>query len=119
MISPVRLRAKASGLTRMSVRSMDNWAPGGIGGLRGGLLGTGRAGGARLLGGCRGGGCRGGCLTPAAVAARGRGRGRRGADLGLAVRAHLPVRIERASARLARVLELAHAAGTAQIILLD
>src|SRR5512133_3223515 len=87
MISPVRPRANASGLTRMRVRSMASSFY-------------------RLGRGLR--------AAPSAP----RLLGRR-ADLGLAVRADPPLGVERASAVLAGVLELAQAGGAAQEVALD
>src|SRR5690348_6276122 len=105
MISPVRPRANASGLTRMRVRSIE----GGL--LR--LLLRRRFEGRRRLGLelelVRG--------APAAPAAAWRGRDAR--DLGLAVRADAPRRVQRLGAVGARVLELAHAARAAQELALD
>src|SRR5436190_11431713 len=89
MISPVRPRANASGLTRMRVRSIR-------------FLSSGQA----LV--RRG-------LFRAAPA----GRAGRRLDLGLAVRADPPGGVQRARAARARVLELAHAAGAAQEVALD
>src|SRR5688572_28322525 len=91
MISPVRLRAKASGFTRIRVRSI----------VRGVLSCLGADG--RLL--LRGRG---------APAARGRL-----ADLGLALRADLPARVERLAARGAGLLQPAEAARAAEEALLD
>src|SRR5664280_831074 len=100
MISPVRLRAKASGLTRMSVRSTTVV-----------LLEMGcGSGGRRLLGGS----LRAGRLARApTLAPRG---GCCHADLRLTEGTDLPCGIKRASARLARILELAHAVWAAQEI---
>src|SRR3954471_8782854 len=98
MISPVRPRANASGLTRMRVRSTTSPSGRGseLGGLDGRLFGLGRAAPAR--------------------APRRRDRAR---DLRLAVRADRPGRIQRFAARHARVLELAHAVRAAQELALD
>src|SRR5918998_3485751 len=104
-ISPVRPRAKASGLTRMSVLSMESFQslePGtGSGGCP--RRGLGRHG--RLV--RRG---------PPPAALRG---GRRCAGLRLAVGAQLPRRVDGLAAREAGVLELAHAARTPQVVALD
>src|SRR5450755_1028282 len=97
MISPVRSRAKASGLTRISVRSTDT---------------SFRSGGRRLLGS----GLLGRALAPAARATR---NGRGDADLRLAERAYLPRRIERTATGLAGILQLAHAVRAAKVVLLD
>src|SRR3954465_8294883 len=97
MISPVSPRAKASGLTRIRVRSM-------AGSLVSELARLGR----RLVGVLavvRGG-------APAAP------RLQRLGHLGLAVRTHDPLGLERLAARHARVLELALAVRTAQELLL-
>src|SRR3954447_23518241 len=78
------------------------------GGLRGlGLRGVRRRGGGhrRLVGG-----------LPAAPARAGR-RGR--VRLRLAERAHAPGRVDRLAARVAALLELAHAARAAQVVRLD
>src|SRR5215210_3120631 len=91
MISPVRLRAKASGFTRMRVLSMCGRVLSGLGG-NGRLLR--RAGGAAAA--------RGGL-----------------ADLRLAVRADLPAGIQRLAARGARLLQPAQAARAAEEALLD
>src|ERR1700722_7376082 len=101
MISPVRSRAKASGLTRMSVRSTDK--------LESPPL---RSGGRRLLGGL----LRGALTSTAGGASHGC---RRRSDLDLTGRAQLPRRVEWPTAGLARILELAHAVRAAQIVLLD
>src|SRR5688572_13638059 len=82
MISPVRPRANASGLTRMRVRSIE-------------VLWSGSAGAGRRFGGDGGLICRRG-----APAAAGRGRGR-GPGLGLAVGAQLPGGVDRLAARVA------------------
>src|SRR5687767_7664063 len=90
MISPVRLRANASGFTRIRVRSKRRpfvWSGADC----------------RLL--LRGRG------APAARC--------RLADLGLAVRADLPTRVERLAARAARLLQPAQAAWAAEEALLD
>src|SRR6188472_3712300 len=102
MISPVSPRANASGLTRMSVRSIGS-LPSGL--LRWRLEGRGRLG-FELLG-----------ARPAPATAARRWRDAR--DLGLAVRADPPRRVERLAAVQARVLELAHAVRAAQELLLD
>src|SRR4051812_24294525 len=98
MISPVRPRANASGLTRMRVRS-----------IRGGLL---RVLLRRRLEGRRRLGLE--LVRPAAAAPAAARRGRDARDLGLAVRADAPRRVQRLRAVHARVLELAHAARAAQ-----
>src|SRR4051812_6826295 len=98
MISPVRPRANASGLTRMRVRS--TWFS-----LCREVL--------ELAGLDRG---RLGLLVAPAPAPRGLDRL---GDLGLAVRAQRPVRVERLAARHAGVLELAMAARAAQEVALD
>src|SRR5947209_14726912 len=113
MISPVRLRAKASGLTSMSVRSMDGCLPV--------LVGSG--GGGAALGGPRSldeaGRARDGTLRDALRApACAPGRGGRSPHVSLAERADLPHRIQRLAAHLAGILELAHAVGAAQEVLL-
>src|ERR671933_551825 len=102
MISPVRLRANASGFTRIRVRSMRSPRVGSALGAR-----RRRLGGRRLL--ARG-------LAPAAPRA-----GRRGgrAHLGLAERAQLPRRVDGLAARVAAFLQLALAARTAQVVALD
>src|SRR3954464_4756421 len=102
MISPVSPRSNASGLTRMSVRSI------GVGVLRS-KSGRGR----RLE---RGGGLALEVGPPAAPAARQR---RVPGHLGLAVGADGPLGVERPGAVAARVLELAHAVRAAQELLLD
>src|SRR3954467_10849020 len=94
MISPVRPRANASGLTRIRVRSI------------GVSLGSGSA---------RWRLCRGRLLGHAAAPAA---RGLPG-DLRLAVGADLPLGIQRLAADLAGVLELAQAVRAAQEGLLD
>src|SRR4051794_4195855 len=110
MISPVRPRANASGLTRMRVRSMGGCV------LLGGLLRG------RLV---RGGGLEGGSRLGRELLVGGRspppaaGRRRDAGDLGLAVRADAPVGIERLATARARVLELAQTARAAQEVLLD
>src|SRR3954465_5689835 len=82
MISPVRLRANASGLTRIRVRSMQV-----LSGVVSG--GGGRVRGARRL------------LGRGAAAASAAGGGRRhGAGLGLAERAQLPGGVDRLAARV-------------------
>src|SRR3954453_20896976 len=123
MISPVRLRAKASGLTRMSVRSMASGLPSKVAGAAARqasdqrrataarqATGAGRAtaprsgdwlAAGRGLAGGAGDRLLGAGLTPAAGAPRGRWRR---PDLGLAIRADLPGRIERAAARRTWVL---------------
>src|SRR6478609_1558809 len=106
MISPVRPRANASGLTRMRVRSIGRALLGFL--LRWRLEGRRRLGLELELVGAR---------APAAPAAARRGRDAR--DLGLAVRADAPGRVQRLGAVRARVLELAHAAGAAQEVALD
>src|SRR4051794_40909650 len=100
MISPVRPRANASGLTRMRVRS-----------IRGGLL---RVLLRRRLEGRRRLGLELELVRPAAAAPAAARRGRVARDLGLAVRADAPRRVQRLRAVHARVLELAHAARAAQ-----
>src|SRR3712207_9053248 len=90
MISPVRPRAKATGLTRIRVRSdamAGQRSPAAL--LRRVVHGR------RLLGDAAAGGARG-------------GRHRRGArhDLVLAVRADLPARVQRLGAAATRLLEL-------------
>src|SRR5262245_6474283 len=102
MISPVRPRANASGLTRMRVRSM--WGEPSVGLLWRRLVGRRRFG-LELL-----------ARAPAAPAARWRGRHAR--DLSLAVGADPPGGIQRLAAVHAWVLELAHAVRTAQEVLL-
>src|SRR5262245_29940162 len=102
MISPVRPRANASGLTRMRVRSM--WGEPSVGLLWRRLVGRRRLG-FELL-----------ARAPPAPAARWRGRHAR--DLSLAVRADPPCGIERLAAVHAWVLELAHAVRAAQEVLL-
>src|SRR4051794_5553056 len=108
MISPVSPRANASGLTRISVLSIGGGrlaAPNSACRLDARL-------GRRLDRRLR---------RAAPAARRGRlARGRRaGRDVGLAVRAELPHRVERLRAVVARVLELAQAARAAQEVLLD
>src|SRR3954469_8314966 len=92
MISPVRPRANASGLTRMRVRSTGSPSSrcSEFAGLDGRLF---------VLG------------TPAPARAPRRDRAR---HLGLAVRADRPRRVQRLAAGDARVLELAHAVRAAQ-----
>src|SRR5829696_9420603 len=119
-ISPVSPRAKASGLTRMSVRSMG--APGSRSGRRGSLVQDRRATRNRLrprpvvrtraLAAVGVGGALGGLASPAPATGRRRGH------LGLAERADPPQRIQRLGAVGARVLELAHAVGAAQVLAL-
>src|SRR6188508_2981118 len=115
MISPVRPRAKASGLTRISVLSMASSVSASSAtrrlARRGGLclgdrLRLRRLGGDRRL--VR-------RLTPAT--ARGGRRGR--ARLGLAERADPPRGVDRLRARVAALLQLAHAARAAQVVALD
>src|SRR5688572_2085539 len=98
MISPVRPRANASGLTRMRVRSTVCVS---FRGLELELAGLDR----RLLR----------LLVGAPAAPRLLGPG----DLRLAVRADRPVRLEGLAARHARVLELALTARAAQEVPLD
>src|SRR3954467_15379704 len=102
MISPVRPRANASGLTRMRVRS-----------IRGGLL---RVLLRRRLERRRRLGLELELVRPARAAAAPAAarRGRDARDLRLAVRADAPRRVQRLRAVHARVLELAHAARAAQ-----
>src|SRR6187399_491775 len=117
MISPDRPRANASGLTRISVFSMASSVSAssatrclaGSGGLR---LGLGELGGLRRLRGDR-------RLVGrlATTATRGRRGGR--ARLGLAERADAPRGVDRLRARVAALLELAHAARAAQVVRLD
>src|SRR4051812_27336604 len=95
MISPVSPRAKASGLTRIRVRSMAASLVSELAGLSGRLLVV-------LV-----------RRRPAAAA-----RLQRLGDLGLAVRAHDPVGLERLAARHAWVLEFALAMRAAQEVLL-
>src|SRR3954454_13354608 len=113
MISPVRLRANASGLTRMRVRSMNFLS------IRfraavaaGGDLRTTLARGRRWLG-------HDGLFGGAAATAAARGGRRDGAGLGLAVGAQLPRRVDRLAARVAALLEAAHAARAAEVVALD
>src|SRR5687768_3391623 len=101
MISPVRPRAKASGLTRIRVFDM---AAQPSRAARPARLER-RFGGRGLL--------RGGRAAPAARWRRGR------RHLGLAERAQAPLRIERLAAARARLLEPAHAAGAAQVVAAD
>src|SRR4051812_17862921 len=96
-ISPVRPRAKASGLTRMSVLSM------------GGPFGRRRRGAGQLRGGRRIMRDRR-LVRRSGPAAAARGGRRTGAGLRLAVGAQLPGGVDRLPAGEARVLELAHAA---------
>src|SRR5215216_6986892 len=112
MISPVRPRANASGLTRIRVRSTK------ILSLRLATLTSLRfrfdvraldrdlGGDGRLFG----------RLRPPAAAGR---LGWRGLHLRLAVRAQLPGRVDRLAARVAALLQLAHAARAAQVVGLD
>src|SRR3954451_8146448 len=111
MISPDRPRANASGLTRISVLSMAGSVSAssaarrlargrGLFELR---LGLGRLGGDRRL--VR-------RLAPAPA----RGGRRRRARLGLAERADAPRGVDRLRARVAALLELAHAARAAQVV---
>src|SRR5918998_302193 len=99
MISPVRPRAKASGLTRMRVRSTAGRMPDSARGRRFGdrrrllrRLGRAPAAGARSLG---------------------------WADLGLAVGTHAPSLLQRLAAGGAGLLEPAHAARALQEVALD
>src|SRR5215211_4932085 len=148
-ISPVRRRSKASGLTRIRVRSISLLVVEAQLRLGRALALASGAGRARALGGDRGLGryrplllglarragrglpLRG--LAPASRAGR-RGGARRGggppgaararlgrslADLGLAVGADLPARVERPAAGRARLLEPPQAARAAQEVLLD
>ena len=120
MTSPVRPRSNASGLTRISVRSMAA-----------GRLGTVTAGARRALDGCALG-CvararRGPRLTRRHRSGRRRGGAARPpsrrlaglAHLGLAVRADLPARVERLAADGARLLQPPQAARAAEERLLD
>src|ERR671917_180977 len=100
-ISPVRRRSKASGFTRIRVRSIDLLSGQGAGGRedshpcaagRAGRFGAAGTGAARL--------------------------GRRLTDFGLAVGADLPARIQRAGADGAGFLEAAQAARAAQEVVL-
>src|SRR4051812_17003755 len=102
MISPVRPRAKASGLTRMSVRSM------GSGSFQTRKVGDGRREPTRRALGPGLGGLGRGARPARALGGRG-GGGRDGLHLGLAVRADPPVGVERLGAARAGVLELAQA----------
>src|SRR3954464_5302252 len=105
MISPVRPRANASGLTRIRVRSIGGQS------FRSERSGRRR----RLV-------RRRGALLDLAgrlAAAPAPRHGRVPGHLGLAVRADRPLRVERLAAVRARVLELAHAVGAAQEVLLD
>src|SRR3954462_9079475 len=103
MISPVSPRANASGLTRMRVRSIGSVL------RRFGSSGRGR----RLV-------RRGRLALELGGAAAPPARHRRVAgDLGLAVRADRPVRVERLAAVRTRVLQLAHAVRAAQEVRLD
>src|SRR4051794_29456001 len=95
MISPVRRRAKPSGLTRIRVRSIGSGAP------RNGWSGGRRR--SRVAGG-----------RPPADATRARDV----VELGLAVGAELPAGIERLAARHARIAQLARAVRAAQELLL-
>src|SRR4051794_18035699 len=128
-ISPVRPRAKASGLTRMRVRSTEllSFRIGAFA-LRSSVrrpaavhpcdpaVGTADRR-ATLL--CRRFGRHGRLIRGlAATAPTCRGR-RAGARLGLAVGAQLPGRVDRLPAAEAGVLELAHAARAAQVVGLD
>src|SRR5919198_5233959 len=107
MISPVRPRSNASGLTRMRVRSI------GCESSRRIVIGSRR--GRRLVRRRRPTLDLAGRLASAPAA-----RDRRVAwHLGLAVRADRPLRVERLAAVRARVLELAHTVRAAQEVLLD
>src|SRR5256714_8046597 len=108
MIAPVRPRAKASGLTRIRVRS--TFSP------RCRVHGAGpRAGGGSFSPrNVEGRGLPQLRLGLAAAAAAARGRLHRARDLVLAVRADRPVRVQRLAAADARVLELAQAVRAAQ-----
>src|SRR5436190_20477857 len=111
MISPVRPRANASGLTRIRVRSIDSSrrvlrAVARALALAGVVRDLSRYG--RLVG----------CRRTAATAAGGLRR-RLLLHLRLAVRAQLPRRADRLPARVAPLLELAHAARPAQVVRLD
>src|SRR3954469_868296 len=114
MISPDRPRANASGLTRISVFSMASSVSASSATRR--LAGPGRLGlglgELRRLG--RLGGARG--LISRLATAPARARRGRGARLGLAERADAPRGVDRLRARVAALLELAHAARTAQVV---
>src|ERR687898_561849 len=107
MISPVRLRANASGFTRIRVRS--TWLSSGQ--VR--LSGVARCG--RLERGL----FLGRPARPPPLALAPLGGRRTGARLGLAVRAQAPGRVHGLAAARAALLELAHAAGAAQVVALD
>src|SRR5215207_4531377 len=128
-ISPVRRRAKASGLTRISVRSMRGSPVGSVRSARRGralTLGAGRAlDGARVGRASRSRRARAGRGLPG-LPRRGRtsrtraaslGRGRL-ADLGLAIGTDLPSRVERLGTDAAGLLEASQAARTAQEVAL-
>src|SRR5688572_24743663 len=109
MISPVRPRAKASGFTRIRVRSIRSFRWASSAGLPGPRSHVRRQPPVADS--------RGDCLllrVGGAAAAR-----RRLADLGLAVRADLPARVERLAARRAGLLEPPETARAAQEALLD
>src|SRR5215217_109331 len=106
MISPVRPRANASGLTRIRVRSIGGQSFSiSLSGLRRGRRFVRRR---RALLDLAG-------RLAAAPAPR---DGRMARHLGLAVGADRPLRVERLAAVRARVLELAHAVRTPQEVLL-
>src|SRR4051812_45542194 len=103
MISPVRPRAKASGLTRIRVRSVAMAAQ--------------RSRATRAL--LRRVVHRRRLLRAAATAGGRRCGGGAGDDLVLAVRADLPARVERLGAVAARLLELVEAVRAAHVIVAD
>src|SRR4051794_25186438 len=115
MISPVRPRAKASGLTRISVLSMAS-SVSATTTTRSFARGCGLCFGDRLRLGGLGRDRRLIRRLAPATARRGRGRS---AGLCLAERADAPRRVDRLRARVAAFLELAHAARTAQVVRLD
>src|SRR5215470_9376831 len=112
MISPVRPRANASGLTRIRVRSTVGVPFGALSAaalsLRLWLVVRDLSRHGRLVS----------CRRTAATTARGLRR-RLVLHLRLAERAQLPRRVDRLAARVAALLELAHAARTAQVVGLD
>ena len=117
MISPVRPRANASGLTRISVFPWPSSVSASSGDATVSPVAAGSATGSAALGPSRLGGDRRLVRRLAAGAGGVRRRGRR-ARLGLAERADAPRGVDRLRARVAALLELAHAARAAQEVAL-